>query len=407
MTNKEFLFIFDAALSNPNGDPDTENKPRMDRATKTNLVSDTRLKRTIRDYLIAKFDADPNTQNDVFVRMMGEQKVSVEKRLMIALENIVLDRDKLIQLIQRHPDLAARFEDLKLKVEAPEKVKKGEQPKTTKKFEGDFFDIFNIYFDSKGFTDAPYSSKSPQTKSKADFFGVTELASINNELLTAIIKDTMIDSRFFGGAFAVGGFSKTVIGSIQVNTGYSLHPVELNPSNSIVTIMGDKEGQSGIGKKETLFYSLISHTGTINAKRGAIVNLSEEDLKEFREAIVLSILDWRSDSKKNQYPRLYLEIDYNENEIYGRLGDLRNLTNVTSKVDTDFSKVRSIKDIIIDFNALVTGLEKIKDKVQKIRVWTSLDGSCESLVTSLKEKFPPIKEDESKEDIEVVEILNI
>ncbi len=39
MTNKEFLFIFDAALSNPNGDPDQENKPRMDRATKNYQVN--------------------------------------------------------------------------------------------------------------------------------------------------------------------------------------------------------------------------------------------------------------------------------------------------------------------------------------------------------------------------------
>ena len=45
MNNKEFLFLYDAANCNPNGDPDQDNKPRMDRATKTNLVSSYRLKR--------------------------------------------------------------------------------------------------------------------------------------------------------------------------------------------------------------------------------------------------------------------------------------------------------------------------------------------------------------------------
>lgn len=401
MTNKEFLFIFDAALSNPNGDPDTENKPRMDRATKTNLVSDTRLKRTIRDYLIAKLDANPETQNDIFVRMMGEQKVSVEKRLLGVVVSYLQDKSKIEALKVKYQDLRLAFERLRAVKDkdsgSPEEEGTTKNKKKTEPFKGDDFELYHSYIKK----DQDLVTGIAKTK---------ELGDINNELLTAIIKETMIDSRFFGGAFAVGGFSKTVIGPIQVNTGYSLHPVELNPSNSIVTIMGDKEGQSGIGKKETLFYSLISHTGTINAKRGAIVNLSEKDLNEFREAIVLSILDWRSDSKKNQYPRLYLEIDYNQNEIYGRLGDLRNLINVTSKVDADFSKVRSIKHVSIDFNELVAGLIKIKGKVKKIRIWTSLDGSCENLVTSLKEKFPnqeKTNEDGSKENIEVVEILNI
>ncbi len=46
----EILFFYDAKMSNPNGDPD-ENRPRIDRITKKNLVTEFRLKRTIRDYL--------------------------------------------------------------------------------------------------------------------------------------------------------------------------------------------------------------------------------------------------------------------------------------------------------------------------------------------------------------------
>lgn len=46
----EILFCYDVRMANPNGDPD-ENRPRIDRATGKNLVTDFRLKRTIRDYL--------------------------------------------------------------------------------------------------------------------------------------------------------------------------------------------------------------------------------------------------------------------------------------------------------------------------------------------------------------------
>ncbi len=49
-SNSEILFIYDAQMCNPNGDMDNENKPRMDWDTSTNLVSDVRLKRYLRDY---------------------------------------------------------------------------------------------------------------------------------------------------------------------------------------------------------------------------------------------------------------------------------------------------------------------------------------------------------------------
>jgi CRISPR-associated protein Csh2 len=48
--NQELLFIYDAKMCNPNGDPDNENKPRMDSDREINLVSDLRLKRYLRDY---------------------------------------------------------------------------------------------------------------------------------------------------------------------------------------------------------------------------------------------------------------------------------------------------------------------------------------------------------------------
>jgi CRISPR-associated protein Csh2 len=47
----EILFYYDARMSNPNGDPD-ENRPRIDKVTKKNYVTDFRLKRTIRDYML-------------------------------------------------------------------------------------------------------------------------------------------------------------------------------------------------------------------------------------------------------------------------------------------------------------------------------------------------------------------
>lgn len=48
---REILFLYDVENNNPNGDPNDENKPRIDEENGRNLVTDVRLKRTIRDYL--------------------------------------------------------------------------------------------------------------------------------------------------------------------------------------------------------------------------------------------------------------------------------------------------------------------------------------------------------------------
>jgi len=50
-TNGEILFLYDAKMCNPNGDPDDENRPRFDPDRERCLVSDVRLKRYIREYL--------------------------------------------------------------------------------------------------------------------------------------------------------------------------------------------------------------------------------------------------------------------------------------------------------------------------------------------------------------------
>jgi len=78
--NSDFLFIYDAKMCNPNGDPDDENKPRMDYATKTNLVSDVRLKRYIRDYL-------QGLGHQIFVSKVDDKTVNATERLKKLFEN--------------------------------------------------------------------------------------------------------------------------------------------------------------------------------------------------------------------------------------------------------------------------------------------------------------------------------
>jgi CRISPR-associated protein Csh2 len=74
--DSEILFIYDAKMCNPNGDPDEENKPRMDYLTNRNMVSDVRLKRYIRDYLQSK-------GYEIWISKIEDEIVDATKRLQV------------------------------------------------------------------------------------------------------------------------------------------------------------------------------------------------------------------------------------------------------------------------------------------------------------------------------------
>ena len=72
--NSAILYLYDARLCNPNGDPDEENRPRMDYERELNLVSDLRLKRYIRDYFIQK-------GYELYVQKVDDAPVTSEERI--------------------------------------------------------------------------------------------------------------------------------------------------------------------------------------------------------------------------------------------------------------------------------------------------------------------------------------
>jgi CRISPR-associated protein Csh2 len=63
----EILFLYDVKRCNPNGDPLDANRPRIDEESGRCLVTDVRLKRTIRDYLMTK-GYDGGAKGDIFIR---------------------------------------------------------------------------------------------------------------------------------------------------------------------------------------------------------------------------------------------------------------------------------------------------------------------------------------------------
>ncbi len=99
----EILFLYDVTDANPNGDPVDENKPRIDEETGVNIVTDVRLKRTIRDYLI-NFK---NKKDEIFVKEIvkddGKQKTREER---------IEEED--IKTLKDAEKLTAKYLDLRL-----------------------------------------------------------------------------------------------------------------------------------------------------------------------------------------------------------------------------------------------------------------------------------------------------
>ena len=99
----EILFLYDASWVNPNGDPLDDNKPRYDELTGVNLVSDVRLKRTIRDELL-RIGEEEGKGDWVFVRAIRKPDGNLQSK-----------EERINSFNISHPDeILQRFIDIRL-----------------------------------------------------------------------------------------------------------------------------------------------------------------------------------------------------------------------------------------------------------------------------------------------------
>jgi CRISPR-associated protein Csh2 len=213
------------------------------------------------------------------------------------------------------------------------------------------------------FESEDYSNEYTQLKKAANGKKEKVLTKFNNELITEIIKEELIDIRLFGSAMAVKNLTRTYTGPIQTSWGYSLHPVELVKSNSITSMMSDDN--STFGKTHQIYYGLIAHYGTINKFSAKKTGMTEEDLEIFRKALVQSMMNNQTSSKKGQVPLSYIEICYKD-DFDGYLGDLRRFI----QVDYDEKKpIRSMEDLSFDFVPFEKTVTEIEKDIEKIILW--------------------------------------
>jgi CRISPR-associated protein Csh2 len=139
----EILFLYDIKFANPNGDPMEENKPRIDEETGVNIVTDVRLKRTIRDYIL-DYEHKNGDKFDIFIKEefkeSGELKTREDK-----LKELVSSQKDAEKLLERYVDLRLFGATIAAKREKEEK-KGGERGEGDQKGERVFTWIGPVQF---------------------------------------------------------------------------------------------------------------------------------------------------------------------------------------------------------------------------------------------------------------------
>lgn len=106
----DFVVLFDVENGNPNGDPDAANMPRVDPETGIGLVTDTCLKRKIRNYVeTAKEDADG-------FKIYIKEGIPLNRSDLKAIENLGVDVDDSKKALEDVKKLKKTDENVDLKL---------------------------------------------------------------------------------------------------------------------------------------------------------------------------------------------------------------------------------------------------------------------------------------------------
>lgn len=249
----EVLFLYDIKDANPNGDPLNENRPRMDEETEVNIVTDVRLKRTVRDYL------NEYLGENIFIkeekRESGEQK-SRTRRLG---EFLSKNREDFPEW-DIDPEKLEGMKDTKIQ-DAIDKVPAGQLEKA--------------------------------------------------------LLESYVDLRLFGATIAVKKGTITKTGPVQFKFGRSLHKVEPKFVKGTTVMPSREGVMAGtMTEMHILPYSLICFYGIANENAAKSTGLTGDDIGLLMEGLWNGTKNLITRSKFGQMPRLLLRVEYKEKNYH-------------------------------------------------------------------------------------------
>ena len=157
-------------------------------------------------------------------------------------------------------------------------------------------------------------------------------------------------------------------GPVQFLPSKSLNEVEKNEEyDSLTSVIstGEENRQGGFDLDDKrIKYGVFPFYGLVDNNAAESTQLSQEDVER------LDTLCWRalknqttSRSKLGQDPRLYLRVEYEDEDFH--IGGLQDLLDISSASD---DPLRSIGDVVIDATALIEALDRTQDRINTIHV---------------------------------------
>lgn len=312
----EILFLYECKDCNPNGDPLDENRPRTDAETGQATVTDVRIKRTIRDYLLSK---NPD----------------LETRLKKGMEILIRDTLNEEGFLSEGKDRAKQFSGANNDITLKDK-------------------ILSQCIDARlfGCTLPTGSSKSKKKASKSKKTKDEELLEPENSPENDDKKGTAIQ----------------VTGPVQFSAfNRSLHQVSPIMVQQTAAFAGKaKVEQKSLAERWLVPYALIASYAVINEVSAQTSQMSNNDLNELLEAIWQGTSSLNTHSKIGHDPMLLVVAEY---EPMQRLGALTTRINLTDRKDNkEDTALRSTEDYKVDVSKLLEGFKNFKGlKNLKIR----------------------------------------
>lgn len=348
--NSEILLLFDGERCNLNGDPDTNNEPRIDHGRA--LVSDVAIKSDVREYLdFLGQGVFVKSQEDGEVLTAGSRFTTLMQAAGLALN----PKDK-ASVLQAKRRFLSTMTDVRLfgalvTIQAEDKAKGKKKSQAAVQEEA---------------TDA--SEKNSEASESAD--NAQASGSRNSK------KD--------------GGSSLKFTGPVQFLWAHSLNTVEILKSRGITSHFSsnDANAQGTIGADPRVKYALMATQGIVNVRyamemaesaRGTgddedpdyreKYGLCEEDLALLDEALVKCFSMSTSHTKFGREAKLYARFEFCDR--FTVMGSLMHHLQV-SPLD-GVQSISSVADYTLSVDKAAPKIKSLAGRIQTVRVWQHPD----------------------------------
>jgi CRISPR-associated protein Csh2 len=332
-SRREFVFLYDIKMGNPNGDPD-ENRPRV-LPDKTHYVTDVRLKRFVRDYL----------------------KTQGQEILVDTIEG------KTTNLTGRVAEFLARS--------GIQKVEKADR----------IVEILLASFTDARLFGSTFAFKTAKAKGEAEQEEALQGEADEGKKGTKKAKSKE-KTKAVTATVIVGGQErklewpqpKTLTGAVQIAHGEVKHrALEVDINGTSVFGSAEEKTRGTFTSYYALRYALIGFNGVANQHSAKLSQMTDDDYDTLLKAMWYGIRSaGNTRTKRGQVPRLLLSIVYKAQEEFqfGNLCDYVKLTPRNGKAEVEWS---SPEDYRIDLTVLQERLKAQSPRIDRIEFCVSPD----------------------------------